>query len=195
MDAAEPLLIRSYRTVFRFERRLYRIDQWRLPLRGGVPVRALLYVPIAYALLALAGAVPLAGAALGALPAPLHWGLLPLALVLAALRAQLDGRPAHRALWALARFALERRWLAGLRPCPPPAGTVAITGAMVVRPDPHGATYRPGRVSGPARVLLRCPAELSRPRRRRLELAASPGAPLATGRVLELPARSELVVR
>jgi hypothetical protein len=193
VDASDELVIRSYRTVFSFERRLYRVDRWRIPLRGGLPLRALLYAPVVYALLVLIDRLPLVGAAPGLLPPPLHWGLLPLALVAAAVRAQLDGRPAHRALWALARWRLAPRWLAGLRPCPPPSGVVALAGTTVVRPDWRAPTYRPGRVRGPARVLLRHPAELAPARSpRRLRLVPRPGAPLRTGRVLDVPAGAEL---
>ncbi|HEY4281168.1 MAG TPA: hypothetical protein VGM91_23340 [Conexibacter sp.] len=193
MESTEELVIRSYRTVFSFERRLYRVDRWRIPLPGGVPLRALLYAPAVYALLALAGRLPLVGAGLGLLPPPLHWALLPLGLVVAGVRVQLDGRPAHRALVALARWRLAPRWLAGLRPCPPPSGLVAIAGVTVVRPDWRAPDYRGGRVRGPARVLLRRPAELAWTRsRRRLRLAPRPGAPLRTGRVLDVPAGAEL---
>jgi hypothetical protein len=116
--------------------------------------------------------------------------------VAAALRGQLDGRSVHRTLVSYARWAFGPRWLAGLRPCPPPSGPLVITGAMVVRPDARAEGYRRGRVVGPARVLLVRPAELIPTRsRRRLELASVSGPPLTSGRVLELPARSELVIR
>jgi hypothetical protein len=81
MDAPESLVIRGLRGVFRFERRLYRIDHWRPPLRQGLPVRALLHTPVAYVLPIAAAAVPPLGGALALLPAPLHWALLPVALV------------------------------------------------------------------------------------------------------------------
>ena len=196
MDAPDELVIRSYRTVFSFEWRLYRFDRWRLPLRGGLPVRALLYAPAVYAVLLAADRLPLLGAALRLLPPPLHWLVAPLMLVVALLRAQLDGRPAHRALWALARWRLSPRWLAGLRRCPPPHGLVALDGIMVVRPDWRAGEYRAGRVRGPAHVLLRGPAELIPGRSsRRLKLAPRPGARLASGRVLELPAGTELELK
>src|SRR3954468_14416239 len=103
MDAPDELVIHSYRTVFSFEWRLYRVDRWRLPLRGGLPVRALLYTPAVYAALALVDRLPWISAVPGLLPPPLHWLLVPLALVTALVRGRLDGRPAHRALWSLAR--------------------------------------------------------------------------------------------
>jgi len=44
------MTVRSYRSVFRFERRLYRFDRWRLPVHGGVRLRALLWLPAVSAL-------------------------------------------------------------------------------------------------------------------------------------------------
>lgn len=194
--AEQPLMIRSYRGVFRFERRLYRIDRWRLPLRQGLPVRALLYAPVAYAALLCAGALPLLGPVLGVLPAPVRWLLLPGALVVAALRVQVAGRPGHRALVSILRWAVSPRWLAGLRRCPPPAGRLTLTGALVVRPDTRGPHYRPGRVAGPAHVVLSAPAQLAvRSELRRVELTPLEDAHLTAGRLLELPANSELVIR
>src|SRR4051795_12432662 len=120
MDAQDELVIHSYRTVFSFEWRLYRFDRWRLPLRGGLPVRALLYAPAVYLVLLAADRVPLLGGALRLLPAPLHWALAPLGLVAALLHARLDGRAVHRALWALARWRLSPRLLGRAGPLPPP---------------------------------------------------------------------------
>jgi hypothetical protein len=195
MPAPEPIAIRGYRTVFAFERRLYRIDRWRLPLRGGVPLRALVYAPAVYVALGLLDRLPLLGVALRLLPPPLHWALLPLALVYAGVRAELDGRAAHRALWSLARWRLQPRWLAGLRPCPPPVGAVALTGVTVVRPDWRAPGYRGGRVRGPARVVLRRPATLRLSHDgRRLTLAPADGPPLRRARVVALPDAAELVV-
>ena len=59
--------IRSYRSVFDLERRIYRIDRVRLN-PGGIPVRGVLY--FLAILLAVAGAsrVPLLGEAVRALP-------------------------------------------------------------------------------------------------------------------------------
>lgn len=188
------LVIRSYRAVFRIERRIHRIDRWQLPLPGGLPVRALVYAPIVYALLALAARLPVLGAALGALPDPVRYALLPLGLVWAALNVELDGRPVHRVAWSLARWAVERRWLAGLRPCPPPLGRVALTGTLTVRPDHRGSVYRPGTVRGPARALLRRPAALARARAR-VTLTPAPGGPQRRGQVLDVPAGAELVIR
>jgi len=191
--------VRSYRSVFRFERRLYRFDRWRLPVHGGVPLRALLYLPAVYGVLLLAGRIPGLGAALGLLPDPVHWALLPLAAVWGLLRVEVDGRPAHRALWAILRWRLSSRWLAGLRPCSPPGPAPLAVGSLVVRPDWRSAEYRPGRVRGPARVLLRYPATLRTVRglllgtSERLEIEPVPGArPMRRGKLVAVPTGGEL---
>jgi len=194
-DLDGRIVVRGYRTVFAFERRLYRFDRWRIPLRGGLPLRALLYAPAVYVLLLALGRVPGLGALLGLLPDPLRWGLLPLGAVALLLGVELDGRPAHRALWALARWRLAPRWLAGLRPCPPPRGLVTVTGTLTVRHDWRGAAYRPGRLRGPARVLLRRPARLVGDGPHRMEAQPAPGGPQRVGRVVQIPAGGELLLR
>lgn len=194
-DVDGRVVVRGYRTVFAFERRLYRFDRWRIPLRGGLPLRALLYTPAIYALLIAASWLPLLGGLLALLPDPLRWGLLPLGATAAMLQLALDGRPAHRSLWALARWRLSHRWLAGLRPCPPPRGPLVLDGPLVVRHDWRGACYRPGTVRGPARVLLRRPGRLTGDGPRRLVLDPAPGRPERVGRVVEIPAGAELELR
>ncbi len=105
--------IRSYRAVFDLERRIYRIDRLRLN-PGGIPVRGAVYCLAILAVLAFAGALPLLGAVVRALP----WYLRDLALpaggaaVLTMIR--VEGRPFHLAAGALLRHALGPRHLAGL---------------------------------------------------------------------------------
>src|SRR6185437_6612870 len=101
--------IRSYRVVFRLERRIFQIDRFRLPFPYGVEVRALAYVFVVYVAVLLLSAMPLVGALLG---------LLPLGVVFAMLKLRIDGRPPHRVLASLLRWAAQPKHLAGLRPCP-----------------------------------------------------------------------------
>jgi hypothetical protein len=190
-----PIVIHGYRTVFAFERRLYRFDRWRIPLPGGLPLRTLLYAPVVYLTLLIVDRLPILGALVGLLPDPLHWGLLPLGAVAALLQVEVDGRPAHRALWALAYWRAAPRWLATGRPCPPPAGPVVLTGELVVRHDWRAAAFLPGRVHGPARVLLRSPARLTPDGARRLVLEPEDGRPMKVGRVVEIPERGVLELR
>jgi hypothetical protein len=189
------IVVRSYRTVFAFERRLYRFDRWQIPLRGGLPLRALLYAPAVYLTVALLGALPAVGWLLDAVPDPVRWGLAPLAAIVALVHAQLDGRPAHRALLSLARWRLSGRWRAGPRRCPPPHGVVPLFGTLTMRPDLHAADYRAGSLHGPARVLLRNPARLTPSDSRTLWLEPLAGGPLRSGRIVSIPDDGALELR
>jgi hypothetical protein len=111
--------IRSYRSVFELERRIYRIDRLRLN-PSGVPVRGVLYGLALLAALALAAWLPLLGEAVRALP----WYLRDVALpglggaLLTLIR--IDGRPFHQAARALVRFAFGSRHVSGWRSCAAP---------------------------------------------------------------------------
>jgi hypothetical protein len=194
------LVIRSYRSVFRFERRLYRFDRWRLPVRGGVPLRALLYAPVVYLACMLIGRLPLVGAGLGVLPDPVRWGSLPLGIVIALVRIERDGRRAHRALWAVVRHRLSPRWVAGLRPCAAPGPAPLAWGTMVVRPDSCSAGE--GHVRGPVRVRVRGPARVlgqdgrNRVAGRRLVVeVVEHGDPSSGARVISVPVGGVLELR
>jgi hypothetical protein len=184
--ASEPITIRGYRTVFSFERRLYRFDRWRLPLRGGLPVRALLYAPLVWGAVIAAGHVPAIGSVVAWLPDPTRYALLPGAITVALLRVQPDGRAAGRALCALVRFWMSPRWTAGQRRCRAPGVEPLALGALRVCPDWRSGAYRSGQVTGPARVLLRAPATVTTSGRR-LTLTPSEGPPVRVGRVVHLP--------
>jgi len=183
--------IRSYRVVFRIERRIHQIDRFRLPFPYGVEVRALVYAAAVYVVVLALGRVPLIDALLGLLPAPVHWGLLPLGTVFVLLKVRIDGRPPHRVLLAAVRWATSPKQLAGLRPCPPAGSSFVPLREVWMRPDWRAPRYRAAVIAGPARVTLRYPAtvEAHRGHGARLRRGVTPA--LAPG---EIPAR-RLVVR
>jgi hypothetical protein len=195
--------VRSFSLVFRLERRLYRFDRWRIPLPTGLPVRALAYAAVCWGLAYAASRTPVLGWALGALPVWAQWGTLPGLAVFALLRMQIDGRAPHRALAGALRWQLSPRVLSGLRPCPPPGAELVPLGEVAVRPDWRATRYRPGRVTGPARLLLRYPAAVAieeegggegvRLAGRRLRVGPRPGPALTSGRTLDVPADAEVV--
>lgn len=156
---AEPVVIRGYREVFRFERRLFRLDRWQLPVRGGVPLRALAYVPVALLVVIVAGAVPVLGAVVGALPAPVRWVLIPGALTWALLELEVDGRQAWRAGWARLRWRLGPRWTNARGRSQAPGTVSAMAGVLTVGPGPAAGS---GRLRGPARLVLCGRVELVR---------------------------------
>jgi hypothetical protein len=185
------LEVRSYRTCFDLERRIHRIDRWRLPVPWGVPLRGVVYALAALAAIFVGGALPLVGGAIGALPAPLRLVVLPVGVAVMLFRWRVDGRPAHRALVALARQSLGGQQIASYRRRRSVAATrYAIVAVARDAPD-SGAR---ARVVGPARVTVRGCAEVGRSRLWRRRLVVRPDLSLdrtvdvdvARGEVLEV---------
>lgn len=116
--ADDSLQIRSFRVVFDLERRIHRIDRFKVPLPYGLPLRSLGYGLAALVAVLVVSGLPVFGEAIGALPAPLRFVLLPTAAAIALTRIRIDGRAAHAAGLAWLRFALAPRELVALRPCP-----------------------------------------------------------------------------
>src|SRR5690349_11248110 len=111
MAAERPTVeIRSYRAVFDLERRLYRIDRFRLN-PSGVPVRGLVYAALLVVAVLVVERLPVLEAPVGVLPWQLRYAALPCggAALLTVLR--IDGRPAQAALASAVRFALGPRHL------------------------------------------------------------------------------------
>lgn len=197
--------IRSFRSVFELERRIYSIDSLRLN-PGGIPVRAVVY--FACAALAAAGATALP--VLGLLPALLPWYVrelaLPVAMAALMTAARVDGRPIHLAASSLVRLAagpartvgLGRRSTIGERWRPEP---------IVVIPDGSDAELRRLRYMGPGSVLVGVEHELRetvrpslgpfRLARADLTLQARPGAAASSGagKVVVLERGASLLVR
>jgi len=192
-----PLEVRSFRSVFALERRIYRVDTLRLN-PTGIPLRGIVY----------AGALVLAALAAGALP-PTAWldPLIPwyvrdlgaplsAATLLGALR--IDGRPFHIAALALLEHRLARRRLDGLAPLPFRAGCWHPPPVLCI-PDGSDPRFRRLRYRGPGAVLVHhahLRAEWGRPARADITLhplagvCASPAMlELAPGAVLEVRAR------
>src|SRR4051794_33142108 len=97
----EPLTLRSYRLAFQVERRLHRIDRFRIPVPYGVPLRGLAYAAVALMAVLWCQAIPAIGQAESLIPWPARFLVVPAATAVALCRLDYDGRPAHEA--ALAR--------------------------------------------------------------------------------------------
>jgi hypothetical protein len=158
VDDHGRVAIRSYRVVFRLERRIFQVDRFRLPFPYGVEMRAVGYALITYLSVLLVSALPLIGSLLGLLPASVHWGLVPLGVTFVMAKVRIDGRPPHRVLNALVRWAVLPKDFAGLRACPPTGFTFAPLRALWMRPDWRASIYRRAIIDGPAKVTLRYPA-------------------------------------
>jgi hypothetical protein len=156
-----PKVVRSYRLVFERRWRLFRLQNWRIPLPGGLELRALAYWLCALAAILALSHLPLAGAAIAALPASLRLVAAPIAAAWALSRWEVDGRSPHRALLGLVAWRLRLRCLAALRRCPTAGSELAPLDRLLLGPDLSAASYPRGRVVGPARLLLRYPVEVS----------------------------------
>jgi hypothetical protein len=160
--------VRSFRVVFALERRIHRVDRFRIPLPYGVPVRAAVYAFVVLVLIVLAGRLPAVGELVQLLPAPLRLVALPIGVGFLLSRARVDGRPAHRFLVSCLRHRAGARHLSAFRPIPAPGGAVRFTEPIAFVPD-----WR--RVVGPARLRLTAAAELKQ-RRGGAQLVIRPAA-------------------
>lgn len=184
--------IRSFHVVFRLERRLHRIDRWRLPFPHGVPVTAIGYAAAILTLIVALGRLPGLGAAITVLPAPVSYVLTPAAAAAALTRLRIDGRPAHRHLLAATLAPLTRRRTTAGRPAP--IGPLVVGGQTLLAHSPSAATYRPCEITGPATVTIRLPAR-AHAHARTLHLTPLPGRPLARAKTIRLARGQRLKIR
>ena len=197
MTAPEDrLTIRSFRECFHVERRMYKVDRWRLPVPWGVPLRGIGYAVVALVVVLILARVPVLGALLGVLPPALRLGLLPSVIAYLLCVIERDGRPAHRTLVALVRMRVQPRRVAAGRRVPAVGSRVGL-GPVTFAADEHTSTYRAARIKGPSTVLLRYPARVRRSwlRPRRLTITQTSSTPVARGTTVTISERHELWVR
>jgi hypothetical protein len=144
--------VRSYRSVFALERRIYRIDRLRLN-PTGVPVRGVAWAAVLLVAAQVAQALPGVGTLAAVAPWPLRDLVAPIALGAALTVLRLDGRHAHHALVAALRFAASARHLSGFAPCAA-IGTIWRPGPLVTLPDGSDGRLRALRYRGPGRLLV-----------------------------------------
>jgi hypothetical protein len=179
--------VRSYRLVFRRRWRIFRIQNWRIPLPGGIELRLIGYWLCCLAAFAFLSCLPLIGLPIAAMPPALRLLALPLLAAWALCRWELDGRPPHRALVGLAGWRVRPRVLAAGRRVPPIGAEFSPLDTLVLAPDLESPLLPIGRIDGPARLLLRYPVTGTR-RGRTLRPRRRPGPALHKGHVLEVPA-------
>jgi hypothetical protein len=202
-DDAPRKVVRSYHLVFRGRWRIYRIQNWRVPLPGGLELRSIGYWLACLLAVIVLGRIPLMSAAMATLPESLRLAALPLIGAWALSRWEVDGRSPHRALFGIAAWWYRPRAVAGLRRCPAVGSVLTPVEKVTMAPDLYGPNYPRGRIVGPARMLLRYPVQVSlegvphwarRDRRQRLatakrwRLQPTGGAALHCGKTLEVPA-------
>lgn len=161
MAARRSVPVRSYRDVVDVvERRIFRVDRWRLPLPGGLPGAAVGYALGGFIAVLALEQVPGVGQLLALLSPPLRYVGVPGLFAWALLSWQVDGRRPHHALVSVLRFGLSARTLAGLRRSPAVGTAFTPVGEVAIAPAGDDPEYRRGRVRGPATLILRYPAEL-----------------------------------
>jgi hypothetical protein len=155
---SQHTLVRSYGLVFKIERKLFKIDRWRLPLPGGLELRAIVYgAAILFGTL-IASRLPVIGLALGLLPGPLHWGLIPGGLTFILLKLQIEGRAPHRVLASMISWYFSKRLIVSCGTADRPVALAPIQ-TIWITPDWRSPRYRPARIHGPTLLVCRYPIE------------------------------------
>lgn len=190
--ADDTITIRSFRVCFRVERRLHRIDRFRVPLPYGMPLRGLGYGAAILLAVLLAQRLPLVGALLGQLHPVLRYGALPVGGGYLLTELRLDGRAGHAVAFSWLRFQLSPRRLVGLRAACAASGPVMLE-PIVVAPDERGPRLRRGVVTGSGELIVRQPARLT-PRRRTLRIHARDEAPRRRGTRIRLAPGERVVI-
>lgn len=187
------MVVRSYRAAFEVERRLHRIDRYRVPVPYGVPLQELAYGLACLTLVVILSGAPLVGTALLHVPWPMRLILLPAAGARLLRRTGSDGRPAHEVLVARLLRVTRPRALAGFVRACDSRQLVELADVTVARDD-RATRYERGEVRGPVTVVLCAPARMTI-RGHRTELRALGATPLLEPHVLDVAARSRLVIR
>lgn len=195
MSGGEPtdriVHIRSYQVCFTVERRIHKLDRWRVPLPYGLPVRGLAYFAgIALAMLVLSQ-LPLTGPLLNQFNAYTRLAILPGGIAFALYRVSLDGRPSHAAALAWLRMRCEPARMSAFRQLDAPRRIVL--GSVLLAPDERSSWLRRGVVNGPAELLLRYDTE-AHVQRDELHIVQRGDEPLWRGKQVRLKAGQRVVV-
>jgi hypothetical protein len=148
----DALHIRSFRVVFDLERRIHRIDRFRVPLPYGLPLRSLAYAVAALIGILAMRRVPGLGELIAAIPPPARLVLAPVAISYGLTRVRLDGRSAHAAAISWLTFLTAPKRLAAFEPVP--RAREAAIGDLTMAPNALGGAWRRGIVHGPADVFV-----------------------------------------
>jgi hypothetical protein len=183
--------IRSFRTCFTVERRIHKLDRWRIPLPYGLPVRGLGYFVGAAVAIVILSRLPLFGQLLGELNTFTRLVALPGGLAFVLYRVTLDGRPSHAAALAWLRMRTEPGRMSGFRRLDAPERVTL--GSVLLAPDERAARMRRGVIEGPADVVLRYAAEAD-VRRDVIRLVQAGDEPLWRGKQVRLDAGQRAVV-
>jgi len=190
------VVIRSYRSVFNLERRIYRIDRVRLN-PSGIPIRGIVYLLGLIALALFAARLPLIGLVAHVLPVYVRDLALPALIAALLTLVRIEGRPFHLAIRPMLRCVGGSSRIVGFRA----RARTSKRMPEVWRPDPilmvpDGSDMRMRRLRyrGPGALLVAVPYRrrvrrgplVSLGFRSQLLLRELPGAPR--------PSRGEVIV-
>jgi hypothetical protein len=183
--------IRSYHKCFRLERRLHKIERWRLPVPYGIPVRSIVYASGLLVAVLVLSELPITGDLLGVLHPWFRFVVIPGGAAWALTRWKVDGRSAPAAGAAWLRWRCSPQRLAAFRHAPDQGET--RLDEVTVAPDEHASRLRSGVVRGPGTVVLRYPVSADA-RGRTLHVRQDGHEPLWRGTQVELSASQRMVI-
>lgn len=189
---AETTHIRSFRVCFSVERRIHKLDRWRIPVPYGVPVRGIVYFAAAALVMLVLGALPVFGELFAGMNMLTRLAIVPGAIAFVLYRLSLDGRPSHAVAAAWLRMQMGPRRMSAFQRLDEPAEV--RLGTLMLAPDERAARMRAGVVRGPAEVVLRYPTE-RQARGDRMNVRQFGAEPLWRGTRVTLKAGQEVVCR
>jgi hypothetical protein len=192
MDDDGTLHIQSFRQCFQLERRIHRLDRWRLPMPYGLPVRGIAYCAGLLLAVLILGRLPVLGAFLGSMHPAIRLVVVPIAGAYALMTLRIDGRAAHIVGIAWLRMRCEPTRIVAFRGTP--ARAVHTLGTITLAPDERSPRLRPGVVEGHGRIVLRYPVDLKQ-RGRRLDVRQTGTAPRWRGTQIDLDLGQRVCVR
>lgn len=183
--------IRSFRVCFQLERRIHRLERWRIPLPYGLPVRGLLYGAAILVAVLVAGRLPLLSGVLGAVHPIVLYGVLPIAGGYVLTELKLDGRSGHSVAFSWLRMQFAPSRLCAFRALS--GATEVRLGAVTVAADGRGPRLRRGVIDGEGPVVLRNPVAL-RTRGRTLRVRPESAEVHERGRQINLRPGQRIVI-
>jgi hypothetical protein len=184
--------VRGYHNCFRIERRIQKIDRWRIPIPYGVPLRALGYAAIALTAILVLGSLPLIDQLLGMFGPWFRYALLPIGTAWGMYRWKIDGRSSPASAFAWLRWRLGRQRISACRDATQ-TGPVTL-GDVTLAPDERSSRLRPAVIEGPAKVVFRYPVE-RKERGRTLTVSQTSAQPQRRGTQVRLHDGQRVVVR
>jgi hypothetical protein len=187
------LHIQSFRQCFQLERRIHRLDKWRLPMPYGLPVRGIVYCVALLVGVLVLSRLPLLGAFVTSMHPAVRFVVIPVAGAYALMTLRIDGRAAHMVGVSYLRHRCEPQRLVAFRAAP--RRDVVALGTITLAPDERSPRLRAGVIEGEGRVVLRYPVELKQRSRKRLDVRQTGAQARWRGTQIDLDLGQRICVR